>query len=112
MALKVCPIPGCPTLVDARAYRGLCSLHRKQRDQQRGTAAQRGYGKDHRRIRAWWQARIDSGVIVTCWRCHKRITGRQWALDHSEDRTTYRGPACEQCNGHLAGRAAHGLEPD
>lgn len=41
--VKVCPQPGCPTLTDA----GRCPTHRRQADQARGTAAQRGYGHDH-----------------------------------------------------------------
>ena len=109
-SLRVCL--DCPTLIPVGTYRGRCLPCRRTHDRDRGSRADRGYGREHRRTRAWWQSQIDSGTIVTCWRCHKRILGRRWALDHSEDRTTYRGPACEQCNGHLAGRAAHGLEPD
>lgn len=108
--MRVCAKPGCPTIVDAKAYRGLCPTHRAERDRERGTAAQRGYDANHRRTRAWWQAKIDSGTIVTCWRCHKRILGRRWHLGHSDDRTEYRGPECEPCNLSAAGKAAHGVE--
>ncbi|MEV4767783.1 hypothetical protein [Micromonospora humida] len=41
-ALKVCATPGCPQLVRT----GRCTTHAAQAEQQRGTAAQRGY--DHR----------------------------------------------------------------
>lgn len=43
-ALKVCPTPGCPNLVEA----GRCPTCTEQADQQRGTATQRGYGQAHR----------------------------------------------------------------
>ncbi|MEV7264192.1 HNH endonuclease signature motif containing protein [Micromonospora aurantiaca] len=46
-ALKVCPVAGCPELVD----KGRCARHRREADQRRGTAAERGY--DHR----WRQTR-------------------------------------------------------
>jgi 5-methylcytosine-specific restriction protein A len=38
-ALKVCPVPGCPELVEA----GRCDAHRRESDQARGTATSRGY---------------------------------------------------------------------
>lgn len=39
-ARQVCPIPSCPVLTDG----GRCDDHKRQADQQRGSAAQRGYG--------------------------------------------------------------------
>lgn len=36
---KPCPTPGCPELVTS----GKCEEHRRQADQHRGTAAERGY---------------------------------------------------------------------
>ena len=110
--MKVCASVGCPTLVKRDACRGLCAECARKRDRERGTTTERGYGHEHQQARAWWQGRIDSGVVITCWRCHKRITGRRWHLDHDTDRTTYRGPACVECNLHLAGKASHGLPPD
>ncbi|GAB3817710.1 hypothetical protein [Micromonospora zhanjiangensis] len=44
-ALKPCSTPGCPELVRT----GRCSTCTGQAEQQRGTAAQRGYGARHRR---------------------------------------------------------------
>lgn len=38
-AARVCSVPGCPALTTG----GRCEQHRKQADQARGTAAQRGY---------------------------------------------------------------------
>lgn len=107
MTKRVCTKAGCPTLVPATAYRGLCDDHRRERDQQRGTRAERGYGADHQAERARWQQRIDSGHVVQCWRCGARIVGTRWHLDHTDDRTAHRGPACISCNLTLAGKAAH-----
>lgn len=45
-ALKVCPVPGCPTLTAS----GRCDNHRRESDKARGTAADRGYkGRGHTR---------------------------------------------------------------
>lgn len=38
-ALKVCPAPGCPNLVES----GRCDQHRRAADKARGTARDRGY---------------------------------------------------------------------
>ncbi|RPE27300.1 holin [Kitasatospora cineracea] len=48
-ALTVCNIPGCPEFTD----KGRCEDHRREAEQRRGTARQRGYGTTHtRRFRA------------------------------------------------------------
>ena len=108
--MKVCARPGCPTVVDAKAYRGLCPTHRAERDRERGTAAERGYGPEFAKLRRAYAKRIAAGETIPCWRCHKRILGRRWHLGHSDDRTEYRGPECEPCNLSAAGKAAHGVE--
>ena len=45
-ALKTCSTPGCPELVTS----GRCPHCHAQAEQQRGTAAERGYDAKHRRI--------------------------------------------------------------
>ena len=104
--MRVCSEVGCPTLVPTS---GRCPVHQRARDKARGTNTQRGYGPAHWRAKAAIQARINAGEVILCWRCGTRLGGRAWHLDHNEDRTEYRGPSCEQCNLHLAGRARHGL---
>lgn len=52
-ALTVCSVPGCPQLTPA----GRCPTHRAEADQQRGTARQRGYGREH-------QHRFRPGVLA------------------------------------------------
>lgn len=46
MSLRVCSQPDCPVLIDTA---GRCPAHTKAADKARGTAAQRGYGREHRR---------------------------------------------------------------
>ena len=104
MAKRVCSHPGCPQLVPTAAYRGLCDEHRKQRDRDRGTREQRGYGDDHRKLRAAWQRRINQGELVQCWRCGARVAGSRWHLGHDDhDRSITRGPECVECNLKAAG---------
>lgn len=67
-------------------------------------AAERGYGLDHRRKRAAIVARIKRGEVVLCVLCGEPVTetnGRLPAglhLDHTPDRTGYRGAAHNACN--------------
>ena len=42
-AYAVCSVPGCPEFTDS----GRCEDHRREADQRRGTARQRGYGTRH-----------------------------------------------------------------
>ncbi|MDX3087178.1 holin [Streptomyces sp. ME12-02E] len=42
-ALTVCSVPGCPQLTPA----GRCPAHRQQAEQQRGSARERGYDREH-----------------------------------------------------------------
>ena len=63
MARRVCNVAGCPTITD----KGRCPAHAKVADQARGTAAQRGYGVEHRK-------RFREGVLAKhpiCQRCHR-----------------------------------------
>lgn len=102
-AMRVCPKPGCPELTPG----GPCAAHRTQREQQRGTRQQRGYGQAHQKLRAQWQRQVDLGT-VRCARCTKPILpGQAWHLDHSDDRLSYLGPSCVPCNTSAGGKAAH-----
>jgi hypothetical protein len=68
-----------------------------------GVTAARGYGREHQRLRAWWQVQIDAGGV----RCSRPecpfpgrvvLPGMLWDLDHSDDRSGYLGPAHRRCN--------------
>lgn len=57
-ALTVCSVPGCPHLTPA----GRCPAHRSEAEQARGTARQRGYGRQH-------EQRFRPGVLARDPRC-------------------------------------------
>lgn len=103
---RVCPKPGCPELIPANA-KG-CPAHMREYEARRGSRQERGYGPEHDRLRAAWQARIDDGEIVYCARgCGTQITGREFDLGHADDRATYNGPECPPCNRADGGRKSH-----
>lgn len=102
-AMRVCPAPGCPELTPG----GPCAVHRRQREQQRGTRQQRGYGAEHSRLRRSWRPRVETGM-VRCARCDTYITlGQAWDLGHNDDRTAWTGPEHATCNRSAGGKAAH-----
>lgn len=107
MTKRVCREKGCPALVDATAYRGRCVRHQQAYEAQRGTRQQRGYDADHERARSEIVAHMNAGEIILCWSCEKPLTPSTLRLDHTADRTGYRGPACDLCNSRIAGQAAH-----
>lgn len=62
------------------------------------SSSQRGYGYRHRQLRRAWAPVVATG-LVTCSRCPHRIAPHdRWDLDHTEDRSSYRGPAHASCN--------------
>ena len=109
--MKVCATPGCPTLVKRDAYRGLCDECKRKRDRERGTTTQRGYGHEHQQERASYVTRMQRGETVRCWRCNVALTPETLHLDHTDDRTSYRGPACDACNLTMAGQTPRGRPP-
>ena len=98
-----CPGRRCPNLIpDSQRY---CASHQAEYETRRGTPTQRGYGTEHRRLRAQWKARIDAGLQPACTRCPNPILpGQPFELDHSDDRTTWLGPAHQHCNSSTGGR--------
>jgi hypothetical protein len=64
----------------------------------KGKTKARGYGATHKRYRKAWARQVAAG-IVNCARCgHLIEPGAPWDLDHTDDRTGYRGPAHQACN--------------
>lgn len=99
--MKPCIIPGCPQLT--RATR--CATHQAEYEAARGTSTQRGYGTAHRRTRA---RLLPDAYGKPCHLCGElMLTGQRLALDHTPDRTGYRGMAHEWCNNADGGRRAH-----
>lgn len=89
---QVCSTTGCSKLVD----RGLCNKCQREKDQARGSTAQRGYGAEHRRTRA---ALLEDAYGRPCPHCGERMWPHQELhLDHTEDRKGYRGIVHGHCN--------------
>lgn len=96
MSLRVCNEPGCPELVQRDARGGRCARHRKAADKARGTSAARGYGAKHRRLS---ERERSSAIGQTCVMCGDLMRAdQQLALDHTPDRTGYRGVVHLSCN--------------
>lgn len=101
--MRVCAKPGCPEVQPERR----CPTHTREADRARGTRQERGYGRDHVRLRAQWKPKVERGQ-VDCARCSVRILpGEAWALDHDDERTGYLGPSHSTCNNRAGGKAAH-----
>jgi len=68
-----------------------------------GTVA-RGYGAAHRAARERLRPLVERGGAV-CVFCSRPIApGSPWDLDHTADRSAYRGPAHVRCNRRAGGR--------
>ena len=62
------------------------------------SAAARGYGYKHRRLRLLWKAIVDRGE-ASCARCGQWIVpGSAWHLDHDDTRGAYLGVSHAKCN--------------
>lgn len=93
-SLTICNEPGCATPVP----RGKCPEHKRQADKARGSSTQRGYGGSHQRRRA--AAIANAKPTDPCTRCGQPIgcDPTTLDLDHTDDRTDYRGLAHATCN--------------
>lgn len=60
---------------------------------------ERGYGKEHRMVRARWKQTIDAQGGIDCCLCGGWIEASEvWHLDHTPNRDGYRGVAHPLCN--------------
>lgn len=72
----------------------------------RPTTTARGYGAEHRKLRAGWARKVAAGSVL-CARCGKLIfPGAEWDLDHTDDRSDYLGPSHAACNRATAAHRA------
>jgi len=84
-AKRVCNWPGCPTISDTPR----CPTHTREADQARGSRQLRGYGADHDRER---KRLLPLAYGTPCRYCGRLMWPHEnLALDHTEDRTAYRG---------------------
>lgn len=84
----------------------------RTRDRRRGSRQARGYGADHDAERERWRPQVERGGVhcmaVVCVMPSRLIMiGQAWHMDHTDDRTAYRGPAHALCNTVAGGLASH-----
>lgn len=98
----VCPI--CHGMFDkSRANQVYCSAicrnsRRPNWTPHVATSTERGYGKEHREERERWKPIVESGQVNCCLCGYWIEPGSKWHLDHTPDRTAYRGVAHFGCN--------------
>lgn len=87
-----------------------CPEHSRERDRARGTSKERGYGFKHKILSVQERA---NAVGKPCCLCGQEMAaGEPLALDHTEDRTGYRGVAHLSCNAaEGAARAGRSAPP-
>jgi hypothetical protein len=65
----------------------------------------RGYGAAHKALRLRYLRAIESGQVVLCARCSRRILpGAPFDLDHTPDRSSHLGPSHRRCNRQAGAR--------
>jgi hypothetical protein len=96
MTVRVCATAGCPAKIKAGSRSGRCPDCERLADKQRGTSAERGYGARHRRLSERERA---AAVGTRCALCGEVMNpGEPLALDHTPDRSAYRGVVHLSCN--------------
>lgn len=103
MALRRCPAPRCPHLTATR----YCKQHQREYEQRRGSSRERGYNKQHERLRKLWRARQRRGEQLYCARCGGPIGQHEpFDLGHDDDdRNIYNGPEHQRCNRAAGGKS-------
>jgi hypothetical protein len=98
MMLRPCLEPGCPHLTTRTRCPGHTQARTQQRDRQRGTTTQRGYGWAHQQQRASDLAAYDPDQ--PCPRCGQPLGDDPSRLDlgHTPDRSGYEGLTHLACN--------------
>jgi len=114
MSLRVCAEPGCPALGQTTR----CPDHTRQRDKARGTKQQRGYDAEYDARRKADVHAMQTGAVLTCWRCNTVVLPHDYSLGHCDDeRTVIHGPEhLRRCNlANTRGgcpHPSHGISPD
>jgi hypothetical protein len=85
-----------PTAYNQRYCSVACRPHRT--GLKVASADERGYGKEHRAVRKQWAVIVEAGQANCCLCGHWIEPGSRWDLDHTPDRSGYRGAAHHTCN--------------
>ncbi len=96
-----CPIRALVSAKPGSKQAARCPLCQAQWQARRGTTTQRGYGPEHRRLRAQAIATYDPTDL--CWRCGLPLGPDPSVLDlgHTDDRTGWIGLEHASCSrGH------------
>lgn len=100
---RVCPVPGCPTILHAGQRR--CPTHAAEYERRRGSRQARGYDAAHDRTRAM----LATTGPLRCATCGAPLD--TFDLGHTPSRNGYIGPQCWACNrGDGGRRASHNPE--
>jgi hypothetical protein len=95
--LETMPVKACPH--GHGYYKGRSCPECKRLENQRPSRNQRGYGKQHKQERERWQRILMGPSVVYCSRCRQPVKwNEEWDLDHTDDRSSYRGPSHSTCN--------------
>lgn len=71
-----------------------------------GRTIANGYGREHKRARKLWAARLATAGQLPCPRCGKPVTSAMpWDLGHTDDRSGYTGPEHVACNRRAGARS-------
>ena len=101
-AYRACSQVGCGALVPAGT--GACALCKAAIEAARPSPAERGYGADHRKLRARVARQVARGTVL-CARCGLVIEpGTPWDLGHTDNRQGWSGAEHASCNRADGGR--------
>jgi hypothetical protein len=98
MPSRICLEPGCPVLIPARRGVSRCPHHQAIHEARRGTTTCRGYGWQHRLLRA--QLLAAYSPTDPCWRCGQPLGDDPRLLDlgHTEERDGWMGLEHAACS--------------
>jgi hypothetical protein len=98
--VKACEGCGRPYETRTRTQR-YCSPEcraERRRSGEHASSSARGYGTEHQRERRRWARVVAQGIACCCLCGHPILPGTPWHLDHTPDRSGYRGVAHAVCN--------------
>lgn len=99
---RPCTTPRCPELTDG----GPCEKHKRQKERQRGSAAERGYGSRWQRYREWFLSQPENALCRICERKRGKVTAAtvvDHIIPHKGDYNLFwdpdnHQPACKPCH--------------
>lgn len=97
------------------AYRRTTAQRSRSTPPRQLTTVQKGYGREHRRLREQVRRTVEAGIAV-CWRCRQWIAPNEaWDLGHRDDHPgakrlgLYGGPEHRSCSRTAGGWKRQGI---